>query len=149
MSVLGARRAHVHERRNFGFGLQIIMPVLWLVDLFCPIKKNSTLHPTVHTHCLVNIVVTYCILCCPGGHTLPSQNSTYIIHMICCKGHIIVLTIYCTGSYTCYNSVQYRYWMLSWAYYALSLQSIAKFSVMPWHTHCILPWSLQCRQAVL
>ena len=28
-----------------------IMPDLWLLDLFCPIKKNSTLHPTVH-HCL-------------------------------------------------------------------------------------------------
>ena len=25
-----------------------IMPDLWLVDLFCPIKKNSTLHPTIH-----------------------------------------------------------------------------------------------------
>ena len=23
------------------------MPDLWLVDLFCPIKKNSTLHPTI------------------------------------------------------------------------------------------------------
>ena len=106
-----------------------IMPDLWLVDLFCPIKKISTLHPTGHPQRLMPLTLT---LNCYASKkkaiiSLRSLPRQFTLFLACTHSLIIFCLIinacfyqfsyvlavektYDKGIFHLYHTVQYSFW---------------------------------------
>ena len=81
-----------------------IMTDLWLLDLFCPIKKMSTLHPVYYTvHTYTRIVCIWCYILIPSyshrsdityNGSVLFFISSFFIHLFFIRSFFIIQSLY-------------------------------------------------------